>query len=275
MIQDTKEVYSFLWKLSNPSSPVQKYHFNMMQEVITEPIVRGRIGLEVGSGCGYDICIMARENPSVKLISFDISEGVYQAKKIAKGLDNVIFMRSSACNISLKDECLDFAYSFGVLHHIPHPKNGLSEIARVLKNGSPAFLYLYEDHSENKLKFIAVKIVSFLRTITARLSNRAVLLLSWLFSPLVYILFTLPSKILFRLEATKHIAGQLPFNFGTHPFSLWGDLYDRFKAPIEHRLSRAQAYELFEESGFVNVRITRLRNTAGWVVWGYKKQYTA
>lgn len=269
IIEDTKKTYGLLWGHSGKDVP-PRWHFNAMQEVITEPIVRGEIGIEVGSGCGYDTYIMAKANPAVKLISIDISDGIYKTKQLVSGLGNVMALKCSALNIAVKGSSLDFAYSFGVLHHTSDPKRGLLEIARVLKNGSPAFLYLYEDHSENPIKHTLLVIITAVRRLTTRMPKKALYALSWILSPFIFIVFTVPSKIMKNFKATRHIAEEMPFNFGTGPFSLRGDLYDRFGAPIEYRFSRQGINDLFTECGFSNIHITRLRHTAGWVVWGYK-----
>jgi len=268
-IKETDNTYSLLWNNSGSDMP-KKWHFNAMQEVISEPIVRGEIGIEVGSGCGYDTYIMAKENPKVRLISIDISDGIYNTKRLVTGLDNVIPLKCSALDIAVKGASLDFAYSFGVLHHTTDPKKGLLEIARVLKKGCPAFLYLYEDHSENAVKHAMLKFVTAVRRLTTSIPKKALYALSWALSPFVFITFTLPSKIMRNFKSTKHIAEGMPFNFGTGFFSLRGDLYDRFGAPIENRYSRRGMKDLFMECGFSDIRITRLRDTAGWVVWGYK-----
>lgn len=270
MADKTKDLYGFLWGKADKEVIPQAWHYNAMQKVIDTPIIRGRIGIEIGAGCGYDAYLMAKNNPSVKLISMDISDGIYKAKELVAGLENVRLMQCSALAISIKEESFDFAYSFGVLHHTVNPEKCLSEINRVLKKGSPAFLYLYEDHSENLPKYFAVKIVSCVRLITIRIPPRILYFLAWLLSPFVFIAFTLPSKILKNFEPARHIAKQMPFNFGTGLFSLQGDLYDRFGAPIEHRFSRRHIHKMFGECGFSDVGITRLEDTAGWVVWGYK-----
>jgi SAM-dependent methyltransferase len=241
-----------------------------MQEVIPEPIVRGSAGIEVGSGCGYDTFIMAKANPAVKFISIDLSDGIYNTARLVKDLGNVAAIRCSALDIAIKDSSLDFAYSFGVLHHTPSPRRGLLEIARVLKKDCPAFLYLYEDHSENIIKYTLLKAVIVVRCVTVRMPKRVLYLVSWLFSPLVWIFFTVPARIMMRFKATSRIAESMPFNFGRGPFSLYGDLYDRFGAPIEYRFSRRGVGDLFKECGFSDIHITRLRDTAGWVAWGYK-----
>lgn len=266
----TERTYGYLWTREKMLPP-KRWHFNTMEEVISEPIVRGLKGIDVGSGCGYDTYIMAKNNPFVKIVSMDISEGVYKTKELVFALGNVHIIRCSALDISIKDNVFDFAYSFGVLHHTNVPKRGLLEISRILKKDSPAFIYLYEDHSENFIKYISVKIVNKLRNITVKVSPTVIYILSWIASPFIFIIFSFPSKILMKFKTTQHFAKKMPFNFGTGFFSLHGDLFDRFSAPIEHRFSRQEVYDMFIKCGFYNVNITRLKNSAGWVAWGYKK----
>jgi ubiquinone/menaquinone biosynthesis C-methylase UbiE len=266
----TARTYGFLWVEGTEAMAVETWHVNTMQDVIDEPIVRGRRGIEIGSGCGFDSYIMAKNNPSVELISIDMSDGVRRTKSLTAGLGNVKTIQCSALEIPFKDDIFDFAYSFGVLHHTNDPEKGLSEIARVLKRGSPAFLYLYEDHSENPIKYVGIKVVSMLRFLTVRMPPKVLYLLSTLASPVVFLFFTVPAKILARFKLTAPLSGKIPFNFGTTPFSLKGDLYDRFGAPIERRYNREEVRGMFTRNGFADVRVTRLKDTAGWVVWGHK-----
>jgi len=265
----TEKVYSFLWD-RHENSPPARWHFNAMQGVISEPIVRGNIGLEVGCGCGYDTYIMAKANPSTHFVSLDISDGVYKARELTSGLNNVEVIQCSVLDMPFKEGMFDFAYSFGVLHHTEDPKKGFMEIVRVLKRNAPAFFYLYDDHSENPVKRIALKMIALIRRLTVKVPSRLLYAISTIASPFTFIAFTLPAKIMNRFRFTKSIAENMPFNFGTSPFSLIGDLYDRFSAPIEHRFSRQGLTDILGKCGFCDIHITRLRNTAGWVSWGYK-----
>lgn len=269
-IKETEKTYSVLWKKSGADLPVERWHFDAMQRVIREPIVRGNIGIEVGSGCGYDTHIMASRNKNTVIVSMDISDGIYKTKEYTKNLKNVFAVKGSALAIPVKGSIFDFAYSFGVLHHTPDPRKGLEEIARVLRKGCPAFLYLYEDHDENLIKYLAVSVLRFVRFFTTRIPKKLLYLLSWLFSPFVFFTFSVPSKFLRLFGPTKTLASKIPFNFGTTPLSLQGSIYDRFGAPIEYRFGRNETRRMFEEYGFYNITVTRLVDTAGWVVWGYK-----
>ena len=132
------------------------------------------------------------------------------------------------------------------------------------------FLYVYEDHAENRIKHIAIKLIAIFRNITVRIPVKILYIISWICSPFVFIIFSLPSKLLRCFKITHQFSSKIPFNFARGPFSLRGDLYDRFATPVEHRFSKQNIQKLFVESGFINIKITKLKNSAGWVVWGYK-----
>lgn len=267
----TQNVYSYLWEREKCDRPSEGFHFENMQEVITEPIVRGSWGLDAGSGCGHDTHVMAKNNPAVKIVSMDISSGINSNLKLNQNLSNVYLVKGSVLSMPFKEGVFDFVYSYGVLHHTINPKNGLLEIERVLKNKSSVYLYLYEDHSENFVKYVAVGIINIVRGITIRIPSKILFALCTLLSPFVFIFFTVPSKILKWFRLTEEFSGKIPFNFGSSFFSLKGDLYDRFGAPIEHRFNQRDVIDMLKDCNFINTNITRLKATAGWVTWGCKK----
>lgn len=270
-IKKTEKLYGFVWEKADDCMPPDTWHFNKMQEVILDSIVKEGVGIDVGSGCGYDTYIMAKNNPLLKIVSMDISDGVYKTKNFVSKLANAYVIKGSALAIPAKRNMFDFAYSFGVLHHTPDPELGLKEIARVLKPGAGAYLYLYEDLAEYPVKYFALKLVNLLRIATTRLSPKILYTACVLLSPVVVILFSWPAKVLKKFEKTRSFSEKIPFNFGTHLFSVAGDLYDRFGAPIEHRFSRKGVIALLERNGFINISISRMESVAGWVAWGYKR----
>ena len=66
---------------------------------------------------------------------------------------------------------------------------------------------------------------------------------------------------------TRKISAGIPFNFGKGPFSLAGDLYDRFGAPIEFRFNKNELKQLLAKSGFRDIQFTKLKTSAGHVIW--------
>jgi ubiquinone/menaquinone biosynthesis C-methylase UbiE len=268
--KETRKKYSFLWSKYQNFRPLEEYHFNSMSEVIPEEIVRGKIGLDLGCGCGWDTLIMAKNNPGVRIVGVDISDGVHNAGRITRHLDNVTIIKGSAANIPLQNESCDFVYSFGVLHHMCDYKNGLLEIRRVLKKYSPCFLYLYEDHAENRIKYTFLKMVALFRKITVRLPPEVLYVFALSLSPLIVLIFAYPARFFKRFPATRKLYEKMPFNFGDSLFSVSGDLYDRFSTPIEHRFGQQELQDLFKRLRFGEVRITKLKATAGWVVRGIR-----
>lgn len=263
--------YSFLWsrKITRESQGT-KTHFEAVQSVLDAPIVQGRVGIEIGSGPGRDMAHMANCYPESRFVALDFNRSVFDLKKKLGPLKNVSVVRASALALPFNDETVDFVYSFGVLHHTIDPPKGISEIYRVLKDRGTVVLYLYEDHEGNRIKFYALKAVTWLRKVTLMLPPRLLYFLCGLFSPVVYLLFSVPARLLGRWSQTKHLADAIPFNFGRHPFDLTGDLFDRFGTPIEKRYGREELAGTLEAGGFPEQLLKKIPDTAGWVAWARK-----
>lgn len=141
----------------------------------------------------------------------------------------------------------------------------MREIVRVLKPGGPLSLYLYEDHGGNPWKALPLRAVSALRRVTTKLPPLVLSCLCYALSPVVVLVFSIPARIMARFGPTRALAEQMPFNFGTGPFSVHADSMDRLGAPIEVRYSREGFASLMRDSGLGALRVTQLARSAGWV----------
>jgi SAM-dependent methyltransferase len=56
---------------------------------------------------------------------------------------NVSFHHNSLDTVGLPDGSLDFAYSLGVMHHVPDTAGAVASVARKLKRGAPLLVYIY------------------------------------------------------------------------------------------------------------------------------------
>lgn len=111
----------------------------------------GKNVLEIGCGIGTDTMNFARHGARVTAV--DVSENSLQlARRRAQvyGLeDRVRFFHGDAERLSeiVPPDPYDLVYSFGVIHHTPHPERVLQEIRRVTGPGTHLKIMVYHRYS--------------------------------------------------------------------------------------------------------------------------------
>lgn len=264
--------YGYLWQKTwsrqKTWPQIDSYHFEKMEQALKLQPHRGLV-LDAGCGQGIDLFNHARR-PGVEAVGVDLSEGGSRATfERTTSLVTAHVAQTDLSRLPFRDNAFDFIYTYGVLHHLPHPEEGLRELVRVLKHQAMLAAYLYEDFEEKPLLWRGLLFLANLpRAWTIRLPHRILYLGCSLFSPLLYLAFAVPSQILRRMGPLRPLGLQLPFRHATGPWSLTGDLYDRYSVPIERRYSRRQAQRFFEEAGLTTVT---LANEYGWMLAGIKK----
>jgi SAM-dependent methyltransferase len=170
-------------------------------------------------------------------------------------------VQGNLLRMPLASGTFDAAYSYGVVHHTPDPPRAIREIARTLKPGASLLYYVYEDFADRSWTWrAALTLANSVRVITTRLPPRLLMGLCRLFSPVVYVVLTIPARR-FRW------ARRFPYRHGTTPSSMSGDLYDRLSAPIEKRYSNESAAALATSAGLAVIRVAQQR---GWMVYARK-----
>ena len=112
---------------------------------------RGKRVLEVGCGIGTDTINFARHGAVVTAV--DLSEkslAIAQERAKVYGLaDQIAFRHADAEQLStvVPLEPYDLVYSFGVIHHSPHPERILAELRRYLEPGGTLKLMVYHRYS--------------------------------------------------------------------------------------------------------------------------------
>lgn len=108
---------------------------------------KGRKVLEIGCGIGTDTINFARHGAQVTAV--DLTENSLQvARQRAKvfGLDDQIkFIQANAEHLSdtVPVERYDLIYSFGVIHHTPHPERVLEELRKYVGPESTVKIMVY------------------------------------------------------------------------------------------------------------------------------------
>lgn len=266
----TASSFGYLWAKSRPGrEPYEPrlYHYAKMEKSLALDSPRGLV-LDAGCGDGIDLANQAQRD-GVEAIGVELSdEGCRASYARTRHLKRAHVVQTDLCRLPFADGTFDLAYSYGVLHHLGVPERGLRELVRVAKPGARVVAYLYEDFSERSaLLRWSLTAANTARALTTRLPNRVLYSLCWVASPFVFTFLTLPALVAGRLPALAPLAGALPFRHGTRPFSLVGDLYDRFSAPVEFRYSRKTSTLLFSSAALEQVTVV---NERGWMVSGIK-----
>jgi SAM-dependent methyltransferase/uncharacterized protein YbaR (Trm112 family) len=266
----TAASFGYLWAQSVPGDEVydtRSYHFAKIERSLSLNAPKGLV-LDAGCGDGIDLANQAARD-GVEAIGVELSDGGCRTSYArTRHLARAHVVQADLCRLPFADGTFDFAYSYGVLHHLGMPERGLREVIRAAKPGARIAAYLYEDFSERSafLRW-SLKAANTTRALTTRLPNRVLFNLCRVASPFVFTLFTLPALLGRRVSVLAPLAENLPFRHGTGPFSLVGDLYDRFSAPVEFRYSRKTSSALFSEAGLERVVVAPER---GWMVAGTK-----
>jgi len=102
----------------------------------------GGVGLDVGCGTGRWSVLVAPRVQHLHLLD-PSAEALNVAKQNLRGMNNVSYHLQSVATIPLPSQSLDFAFSLGVLHHVPDTEAAIAAIADKLKPDAPFLVYLY------------------------------------------------------------------------------------------------------------------------------------
>ena len=227
------------------------------------------VGIDIGCGSGRWAYFITEKTS--KLILLDASSSALEvAKKNLEKKNNVSFLNQSVGEIEILDNSIDFAYSLGVLHHIPDISNGLKEINRIIKPGSPLLLYLYYNFDNKPFYYKMIWMVTNpLRFIISRLPFKVKFLISQIIAFFIYFPLARLSKLLKKIGLNTE---NFPMN-QYQDLSLYvmrTDALDRFGTRIEKRFSRKQIQKILEESNFENIKFSE--DAPYWCCVGYKKK---
>ena len=213
------------------------------------------VGIDVGCGSGRWSAMVA---PSVgHLHLLDASkEALTVARQNLAGVGNVSFHLASVGDIPLQDNSLDFAFSLGVLHHVPDTAAAIRAIAAKLKTGAPFLVYLYYSLDNRPWWYRAIwRLSNILRVSISRLPPKLRLIISQIIAILVY-------WPLARLAAIVERAGLSPAAIPLESYRGRGfyvmrtDAYDRFCTRLEQRFTRQQIAQMLEAAGFGDIQFS-------------------
>ena len=220
-----------------------------------EWLPEGAVGADIGCGSGR-WARFAAERAS-RLHCIDASdEALSVARLRLSSLANVVLHRASVDALPFEEGSLDFAYSLGVLHHVPDSAAALKAIARTLKKDAPFLVYLYYAFENRPSWYRFLWSVSDrARGAIAGLPPALQSLLCDSFAAFIY-------WPLARLARVAEAAG---IDVATFPLSLYRDrdfysmrtdARDRFGTPLEKRFRADEIRRMMSDADLAQVRFS-------------------
>jgi SAM-dependent methyltransferase len=208
---------------------------------------KDKVVLEGGCGKGRHTLLAARWGAR-DVVSIDLSEAVETAFAATRGSESVHIVQADLLNLPLA-RSFDYAFTIGVLHHLPDPYAGFKSLASKIKPGGHFSVWVYGAENNGWI----TSVVSPLRErFTSRMNRRALLHLSKLPTAAVYAATKLVYGPLIRSKRGAAIARRLFYGDYLSSISGFGwreqhmIVFDHLVAPTAAYISREEFEKWWE-----------------------------
>ena len=229
-IRRTRESFGYQWTVF--SEMVIDFRENFLQYIspVEETFFRGKRGLDLG--CGFGRHIYNASKFGAEMVGVDISDAIESTRVNTQGMGNVHLVQADVYHLPFRPGAFDFAYSIGVLHHLPEPEKGYQCVVQLVKPGGSVFVWVYSN-SRRVVNFI----LETARAVTTRSPKKVQQFISLVAASIDYAGFILPYRIAARLPVVGALARRFgPPRlklYGEYPFQVaYADWFDRLAAPI-------------------------------------------
>lgn len=222
---------------------------------VTPEFFQNKVVLEGGCGKGRHTQLAARWGAQ-DVIGIDLSGAVETAFAATRSLPNAHIVQADIYRLPLARK-FDYAFSVGVLHHLPDPRGGFMSLASKLKPGGYLSAWIYG--AENN-EWIVRWVNPVRERVTSRLDKRVLLQLSKLPAACVYLATKLVygplnkngSSIAKRLFYNDYFRAIAPFSWREQHLIV----FDHLVAPTAFYIPRDEFEEWWRELGASDVTIS-------------------
>ena len=231
----------------------------------------GGCGADIGCGSGRWARVVAPRVRELHLVDAS-GEALRVARTNLSGHQNVMFHCSSIGNLPFEDQSLDFAYSLGVLHHIPDPEAGMRAIASKLRPGAPLLLYMYYAFDNRPAWYRSLwRLSDIVRRVLSRQPQAVKIIIAEAVAFCLYWPVARMAALLSRCGA-KIENWPLAYYRDRSLYVMRTDALDRLGTRLEQRFTRIEVAEMFARSGLENVQFSE--GPPFWCVVGLKRAET-
>lgn len=228
----------------------------------------GSVGADIGCGSGRWASLVAPRVGHLRLVD-PSGEALDVARRNLANAKNASFYQASVDNLPFEESSLDFAYSLGVLHHVPDTAEAIHSIAHLLKPGAPFLLYLYYAFDQRPWWFRALwRASDLLRQCISRMPVR---LKNFVCEGIALLVYLPLARVARSLERLGVLPDSWPLTYYRHReyYVMRTDALDRFGTRLEQRFSRQEIKGMLQTAGFRDIRFSDTQPF--WCAVGIKK----
>ncbi len=261
---------SFGWEWQHFSRVDEHYTKQFLGWIapVEDAFFQNKIVLEGGCGKGRHTRLAA-EWGARDVIAIDVSEAVETAFAATRDLGNAHIIQADIYKLPLR-RIFDYAFSVGVLHHLPKPQAGFAALAAKIKPGGHLSAWVYG--AENNA-WITRWINPLRERITSRISPRTLLHVSKLPTSILYAATKLVYAPLNKSAKKAIYARRLFYNDYLKAISVFGwheqhaIVFDHLIAPTAFYISRAEFEAWWRDIDARDVQIS-WHNSNSWRGFG-------
>lgn len=229
---------------------------------------RGRVVLEGGCGKGRHTRLASRYGAAA-VIGVDLSSAVDVAFENTREEPAAHIVQADLRRLPLRPASCDYAYSVGVLHHLPDPTSGFLSLAGAVRPGGAVSVWVYGAENNGWI----VRLVSpFREHVTSRLPPRVLHALSFL---VALPLFTALAAVYRPARRSTSLRWRrlLPYEpylgyISDFPFrEIHHIVHDHLAAPIAHYLRRDEVEGWYRSVG-ARGAVVASHNSNSWRGYG-------
>lgn len=260
----TAKNFGWQWrKFTQEDDRYEEQCLGWLQPVKPE-FFKDKVVLEGGCGKGRHTLLAAKWGAK-EIVGIDLSEAVETAFESTRHLPNAHIVQADIYRLPLK-RSFDYAFSIGVLHHLPDPRGGFLSLSQKVKADGHLSAWIYGAENNEWV----VRFVSPLREkITSRINKRTLFHVSKLPAVLVLASTKLVYAPLNRAGLGKHLF----YNDYMNNLSRFGwreqhtIVFDHLVAPTAFYISREEFESWWNEIDAKDVIIT-WHNQNSWCGFG-------
>jgi SAM-dependent methyltransferase len=200
---------------------------------------RDKVVVEGGCGKGRHTQLAAQWG-ATDVVGIDLSAAVESAYAATRHLENAHIVQADIFRLPLR-RVFDYAFSVGVLHHLPDPRGGFISLAAKVKPGGHISAWIYG--AENN-EWITRFVNPLRERVTSKINHRTLLHLSKIPTAALFAATKLVYGPLNRQAATAGLARHLFYNDYLNSISAFGwreqhtIVFDHLVAPTAFYISR-------------------------------------